>query len=194
MSSNEGYDKTYDDYVERRDDPKRKLGKNLTNTQIAIFAIIGIALIYATFIKTPALLTKTQGGLLIALAIGVLYLIMLKDDDDFIDLREARAILRNEIVYMQKVTREIPSGTLKMSVPGSLKELEGKADCYYIAFTILSIDGLEIQYVGKVTFKGKVIGIIEEDSYFTAKDYLDGLKIKYIRTKEDIWADKYGRR
>jgi hypothetical protein len=183
---------TYDEFVSKRDDPKKKLGKNLNNTQITVFAVVGFILIYSTFIAEPPYLTRGQAFMVAGLAGFIGYLVLLKDsDEDYIDLREARAIFVKELQYMQKITNEIPYGNILLTVPGSLKQWDGKPDCYYLGAIIEDQYHDTTSYIGKITPKGKVVGIMETNSYFDAMHVKDSMKVEAIRTKRDRWADQY---
>lgn len=175
---------------EKRDSPVKKVSSSLTTQQIVIAGIIVAGIFYMVYMIKK--LTPKQGFIIGLICIAIIFLLSEKGRTNIIPIREAKALLKAELKYMQKETKEFPQGKIDIMPHFKLKNIDYKPNRYHIGFRLTQWDELPRIFVGEVDpYEGRILAVVEMDGGFDASDIK--ADVEYIRLKEDVWRDTYGR-
>jgi len=170
---------------------------------LIILLVIGIAVFYAAFIVEtdhvdPDTGEVTQSGwiekktgewILGIIIIIFIILIMREKDQGLITWRQAREIVRKEILYMQKYEDILPPGDVNISEKAFLWIIQGQRQKWYVGF---SIDGPEGPTTYRATvdpYDGMLEGFTEMPTGWSGRDRPD---VQWILPQELKWKERYG--
>lgn len=174
----------------RQTSPTKTISKSLTTQQIVLAGgmILGLYLFVYVWKKI-----KPGEGLMVGLiGLAIIYLLSIKGERGIMPIKEVKELLKKELRYMQKETKEIPPGRISMNVHFKLKNFDYKPNRYYIKFTIETWSNLKKIFVAECDpYNGGMLAITEH------REGWDGTEIKadvqIVRLKEDRWKEEYGR-
>lgn len=165
----------------------KQVSSSLTTQQIVFIGAILIGLFFFVYVWKK--IEPKQGLIIGAVCAVVVYLLYNKGQTGIIPLKEATAILNKELKYMQKETKQFPSGILKMRPHCKLKNFDYKPNRYHIGFMLIQWNELEKIFVGDVDpYTGNILGITEHPEGFDASDVPS--HVQFIPTMSD-WGYRY---
>ncbi|MBW3011329.1 hypothetical protein KY326_03860 [Candidatus Woesearchaeota archaeon] len=103
---------------------------------------------------------------------------------------QLKAILYTKLKEKQRISpTEVPNGEISILLASKLKKIEGIPTKYVFSFKVISPSGLEKFFTAEMNpYDGYIMGFEERPAGFRGTEVSD---IKFIRAKEDEWADKY---
>lgn len=155
--------------------PVKAVASSLTTQQIVLAGVIIIGLFYFIYIWKK--MEEKQGWIIGIIIVGILYLLFAKGQRGMIPIRKAKALLLNELRYIQKETKELSPGRIYIRPHcGIEKDRRERPVSYLIKFEIIQWNDLRTIFVGEVDcYNGQILGISEELEGF------DGMEKKPIR-------------
>lgn len=182
-------DEAYEEYTGKSKKPS--IFQTAPRWQLTIIVILFLITLWVGLIKEPPLLEKnTTLFFLFVLAVAFIIMIFQHKPQGIITMSQARNILRNELLLMQKdIDTEIPAGDIFISERAKLRRMEGQRHMWNLGFHIIGPHGPKTYHATIDPWDGLLESIIEMPKGWTGKEQHD---ISFILPKELKWAQRYG--
>lgn len=185
----------YEEYLDRREAETKASPKNIIQTiprnVWLVLAGVVFFMMYLTFVR-KSIEQSTFFWFIIGLLILIMVLGAQKEGQkkSLLPEDQLKAILYTKLKEKQRISpTEVPNGEISILLANKLKKIEGIPTKYVMSFKITSPSGLERFYTAEMNpYDGYIMGFEERPAGFRGVEVSD---IKFIRHREDQWADKY---
>ena len=182
-------DEIYEDYEKQQKSETTKITRKFSTKQIVFFVAFFVIIAYLTLI-TKAF--SIQAGFIIGIGgLALFYFILSKQDaeEEMVTLKQAKAILSDELKYMQHTTNELQQGSIKIGPEAKLRKIEGVPECYVIGFMLETDRYLQKKFMAEIDPFGKLTAMYPAPYGIR----VDKPQIKFVLTKEQRWQQQYGK-